>query len=83
MRSEEPIEIDGGILRSTGCGNCQRRPCGVVGAFTEWNDHVQPVDGAALKDRDQHAAPGVGGGDEFGRERREQIPDSRARARRS
>src|SRR3954447_26022969 len=63
MQSEEAIEIDGGPLRPAGSGDRERRPRRVIGAFAERDDHVQPVDRAALKDGDEHAAPRVGSGD--------------------
>jgi hypothetical protein len=63
MQSEEAIKIHGRTIGSTRRGNGKRRPCRIVGAFAERHDHVQTIDRAALKDRDEDATMSVGGSD--------------------
>ena len=59
VQPEESVEIDGGIFRPAGGRNRQRRASGIVGALAERHDHVEPVDGAALENRDQYTPPRV------------------------
>src|SRR6266545_4946230 len=78
MQPEEAIEIDGALSRSWR-GNADARPCGVVLALAERNDHIQPVDSAALKDRDEDLAACAAGG--FHRARQECRRETEAEER--
>src|SRR3954469_13324529 len=70
MQAEEAVEIDRGFLRTAGSGNGERRPSRVICAFAERDDHVEPVDSAALKNCDKHPPPRVGCGNRARKERR-------------
>ena len=52
MQAEEAVEIDRAVTLVR-LRNRDRRPRAVVRLFAERDDHVEPVDGAALEDRDQ------------------------------
>ena len=71
MQPEEPVEIDGTVLLVRFL-NRDRRTRAVVGLLAERHDHVQAVDGAALKDGDEHFLARLrrfgGARDEGGRE---------------
>ena len=54
MQSKKAIQIRCGILISRlRRWNCDRWPQIVIASFAEWNDDIQPIDRAALKDGDQ------------------------------
>src|SRR6266436_10064907 len=54
MQAEEAVEVHGGALRSVPrLGNRNRWTNAVIILFTEWDNDVQSVGGAALEDDDQ------------------------------
>jgi hypothetical protein len=55
VQAEETVEIDSAISH-VGGRDCDARARRVVVAFAERHDHVQPVNRAALENRDQHLA---------------------------
>ena len=56
MESEEAVEVENRIRTASRRRDRQRRTRRIVVALTKRHDHVQAVDGAALKNRDQRLA---------------------------
>ena len=75
MRGCRPKKPSRSIAPSGSFGprNRDRRAVLVVRALAKWHDHVESVDGAALKDRDEDLLPRLGGLSGPGDERRREA----------
>src|SRR5580700_4522486 len=60
MKSEESVQIDSRVGSAVWLGNRDRWPQFVIPLLAERHYHVQAVDRAALKDRDQDFLAGFG-----------------------
>src|SRR5262245_7412053 len=69
VQPEEPVQVDGCVRRSAWSRDGQRGSRLVVRALAVRHDHVEAIDGAALKDGDQDLSPSVGSGDRACQER--------------